>query len=319
MRLFFLTATRVGDAVLSSGLLAHLLERHPGARVTLAVGKPAAPLFRQLPGLERLIVVEKRPRGGHWLRLWREIAGTRWDLAVDLRASALTRLVRARRRLVAGRADEDLHRVVELGRLAGVEPPPAPRLWLGAEDRAAADALLGGARGLLAIGPTANWLGKQWPAERFAAVAEALTAPGGPLAGRAVAVFGAAGERDMALPLLRARLPGGVIDLVGRTDLPTAGAALERAALFLGNDSGLMHMAAAVGVPTLGLFGPTSDRRYAPWGPRARALRTPESLAELRARADYRTDTDKSFMTGLTTATVTAAAAALLAQTETTT
>lgn len=319
MRLFFLTATRVGDAVLASGLLAHLLAAHPGARVTLAVGKPAAPLFRHLPGLERLLVVEKRPRGGHWLALWREIAGTRWDLAVDLRASALTRLVRARRRLVAGRADETLHRVVELGRLAGVEPPPAPRLWLGPEDRAAAGALLGGAERFLALAPTANWLGKQWPAEGFAEVALALTAPGAVLAGRPVAVFGAAAERDMALPLLRARLPGGVIDLVGRTELTTAGAALERAALFLGNDSGLMHMAAAAGVPTLGLFGPTSDRRYAPWGPSARALRTPESLAEIRARPDYRTDTDKSFMTGLPAATVIAAAEALLAETERTT
>ena len=316
MRLFFLSATRVGDAVLASGLLGHLLDRHPGARVTLAVGKPAAPLFRHLPGLERLIVVQKRRRGGHWLALWREIVATHWDLAVDLRASALTRLVRARRRLIAGRADEELHRVVELGRLAGVEPPPAPRLWLGAEDRAAAGLLLGQETGFLALAPTANWPGKQWPAERFATVAAALTAPGAPLAGRPVVVFGAAAERARAEPLLRAKLPGGLVDLVGRTELPVAGAALERAACFIGNDSGLMHMAAAAGVPTLGLFGPTSDRRYAPWGPRTRALRTPESLAELRARPDYRIDTDRSFMTGLTADAVIDAARALLKERE---
>ncbi len=315
MRLFFLTATRVGDAVLSSGLLGHLIDRHPGARVTLAVGRPAAPLFERLPGLERLIVVDKRPRGGHWLRLWGQVAATRWDLAVDLRASALTRLVLARRRLIAGRADETLHRVVELARLAGIEPPPAPRLWLAPQDRQAADALLAGQRGFLAVAPTANWLGKQWPADRFAAVAQALTAPGGPLAGCPVVVFGAAAERSMAAPLLQATLPGGLVDLVGRTELLTAGAVLERAALFLGNDSGLMHMAAAAGVPTLGLFGPTSDLRYAPWGTIARALRTPESLVELRGRADYRIDTDRSFMTSLTVEQVTGAAVRLLADT----
>lgn len=313
MRLFFLTATRVGDAVLSSGLLGHLLDRHPGARVTLAVGRPAAPLFQHLPGLERLIVVHKRRRGGHWLQLWRDAATTRWDLAVDLRASALTRLLWARRRLIAGRADESLHRVVELGRLAGLETPPAPRLWLGDEDRKAAGQLLDGRQDFLAVGPTANWLGKQWPAERFAAVAAALTAPGAPLAGRPVVVFGAASERAMAQPLLDAALPGGVVDLVGRTELLSAGAALERAALFLGNDSGLMHMAAAAGVPTLGLFGPTSDLRYAPWGRQARALRTPESLAELRARPDYRIDTDRSYMTGLSVGRVIEAARDLLA------
>jgi ADP-heptose:LPS heptosyltransferase len=166
------------------------------------------------------------------------------------------------------------------------------------------------------VAPTANWLGKQWPAERFAAVAEALTRPGAPLAGRPVVFFGAASERAMAEPLLRARLPGGLLDLVGRTDLLTAGAALAPAALFIGNDSGLMHMAAAAGVPTLGLFCPTADQRYAPWGARARALRTPESLAELRARPDYRIATDRSYMTGLTVEQVTEAALALLAETE---
>lgn len=312
MRLFFLTATRVGDAVLSSGLLAHLLERHPGVAVTLAVGRPAASLFEALPGLERLIVVDKGRYGSHWFRLWRQLVGHHWDVAVDLRASALTRLLPAGKRLIAGRADESLHRVVELGRLAGLEPPPAPRLWLSAEDRAAAGALLGGAARVLAVAPTANWLGKQWPAERFAAVAAALTGPGGPLAGLPVAVFGAASERAMAEPLLSAPLPGGVLDLVGRTPLRVAGAALERAALFVGNDSGLMHMAAAAGVPTLGLFGPSSDLRYAPWGPKAAVVRTPESLAELRALPDFQARVPRSFMTGLEVETVVAAAERLV-------
>ncbi|EFH11199.1 hypothetical protein HMPREF0731_2580 [Pseudoroseomonas cervicalis ATCC 49957] len=68
-----------------------------------------------------------------------------------------------------------------------------------------------------------------------------------------------------------AALPG-AIDAVGRLELPEAAALLSRCALFLGNDSGLMHLAAAAGVPTLGLFGPTPAGEYAPIGPRARAV-----------------------------------------------
>jgi ADP-heptose:LPS heptosyltransferase len=68
----------------------------------------------------------------------------------------------------------------------------------------------------------------------------------------------------MAKPLL-ALLPE-AIDLVGRLTLPEVVALLERATLFIGNDSGLMHLAAAAGTPTVGLFGPTDAATYAPTG-----------------------------------------------------
>ena len=74
----------------------------------------------------------------------------------------------------------------------------------------------------------------------------------------------------MAAPLLAA-LPE-AIDLVGRLSLPEVAACLARCALFVGNDSGLMHLAAAAGTPTLGLFGPTSAAEYAPAGPRGAAV-----------------------------------------------
>ena len=80
-------------------------------------------------------------------------------------------------------------------------------------------------------------------------------------------------ERAMAAPLLAA-LPD-AIDLAGRLSLPEAAACLARAALYVGNDSGLMHLAAASGAPTLGLFGPTPVAEYAPAGPRAVAVSAP--------------------------------------------
>src|SRR5690348_11880497 len=98
MRILFITATRIGDAVLSTGLLGHLLERHPGALLTIAAGAPAAPLFAAVPGLESLLVVAKRPLALHWLALYRHVAGRRWDLVVDLRGSALAYLLRANER-----------------------------------------------------------------------------------------------------------------------------------------------------------------------------------------------------------------------------
>jgi ADP-heptose:LPS heptosyltransferase len=134
---------------------------------------------------------------------------------------------------------------------------------------------------VLAIGPAANWPAKKWRAERFAELASRLTAAGGPLPGSRVAVLAAAHERELAEPLLAALPPGRRIDLVGRVDLLTAAAVLRRCAMFIGNDTGLMHIAAASGTPTLGLFGPSPVAQYAPWGRRTAWVRSadpPEAM-----------------------------------------
>jgi ADP-heptose:LPS heptosyltransferase len=127
---------------------------------------------------------------------------------------------------------------------------------------------------IIGIGPTANWHGKAWTTENFAALFRALT--DGPLAGARVAVFAGPGPKEEALAApMRAALPG-AIDLCGKLNIPEVVACLERCALYVGNDSGLMHLAAATGIPTLGLFGPTPWREYAPRGKRAGFVVSPD-------------------------------------------
>ena len=315
MRLLFITATRIGDAVLSSGLLGHLLERHPGARVTIAAGRVAAPLFAAVPGLERVLIIDKRPFKGHWLELWTATAFRRWDLVVDLRASAIAYLVPARRRVTAGKRDDTRHRVEELAALLGLDPPPAPRVWLAPKHEAAAERLVPAGGPVLAIGPAANWTGKQWLAERFAELARRLIAPYGALPHARVAVFAAGHELAQAQPVIDALPAGQGIDIVGAVDQPTAAVCLKRCRAFVGNDSGLMHLAAAAGTPTLGLFGPSHTRRYCPWGPRAAFLRTPESYNELVRRVVAPGQVQETLMDGLTVEAVLEAAQGLLRRT----
>jgi ADP-heptose:LPS heptosyltransferase len=266
MHILFVTATRIGDAVLSTGLLSHLIERYPGASLTIAAGPVAAPLFEAVAGLERLLIVQKRRWGLHWPALYAQVTRQSWDLVVDLRGSALAWLLRARERRVMAKGDPNQHRVRQLARLFDLDPPPSPRLWTMPRHERAAEGLIPPGGPVLAIGPAANWRGKQWRAERFAELARRLTAADGLLPGARIAVLAAAHEREQAEPVLAAAPAGRTIDLVGRTELLTAAAVLRRCALFIGNDTGLMHIAAASGVPTLGLFGPSPVEQYAPWG-----------------------------------------------------
>jgi heptosyltransferase III len=274
MKALFVTSTRIGDAVLSTGILAHILRSRPDVRLTIACGPASAPLFEAVPGLERLIVVTKRPYAMHWLDLWAKCALPLWHLVVDLRGSALAYFLRARRRRVMRPALYRGHQIQRLARAFGLREPVAPVIWTAPRHKEAAAELIPRGTPVLALGPTANWAPKIWPAENFVALAERLTGPGGILPGARIAVFGGPDERALAQPVLDALPADRRIDLVGKVDLLTAAACLRHATLFVGNDSGLMHIAAATGIPTLGLFGPSPPALYSPWGPNAAVATT---------------------------------------------
>ena len=253
--------------MISTGILNDLLERHPTARFTVACGPVAAGVFTAMPRLERLILMPKQKWDGHWFKLWSQVVRARWDLVVDLRGSGTAFFLNAKRRLVLKGGRRPGLRLAQLGGSMGLSLPPLPVAWTAAADRARAGNLLPEGVPLIGLGPTANWAGKVWPPERFAALFETLRDRH--MAGARAVVFAGPGavEAAMALPVLAA-LPG-AIDLTGKLSLPEAAACLARMSLFIGNDSGLMHLAAAAGAPTLGLFGPSPADEYAPSGRRA--------------------------------------------------
>jgi len=132
--------------------------------------------------------------------------------------------------------------------------------FLGPEDLAVADGVLRKSgldpeRPLLGISPGANWATKRWPAERFAGLARRALERG-----FQVAVQGSAREADLARTV--AQHAPGAVDLSGRLDLRGLGGLIARCAAFAANDSGPMHMARALGVPTLAFFGSTDPSMF---------------------------------------------------------
>jgi ADP-heptose:LPS heptosyltransferase len=316
MRILFITSTRIGDAVLSTGLLGHLIERYPEARFTIACGPAAAPLFAAVPNLDRVIPMPKQRYGLHWLKLWLRCAPRFWSLVVDLRRSAFGYTVPALRRRRGGRTRAGVHKLRQLAETLGLAEPPAPRLWTAAAHEEAAQRLVPKGGPVLAVGPTANWPGKQWPAGNFVALIARLTGPKGPFPNARVAVFAAPDERDQALPVIESVPAQRRVDLAGAVDLPTAFACLKRCDFFVGNDSGLMHIAAAAGIPTLGLFGPSRPEHYAPWGAHAAFVRTEKSYEELTGAPGYDHRTTGTLMESLSVDAAEQAVEALLARTD---
>jgi ADP-heptose:LPS heptosyltransferase len=283
--ILFITSNRIGDAVLSSGLIKRLSDEIPNARFTIVAGPVAAPLFEEVPTLDRIIVLAKAKNRGHWIELWQQVRATRWGLVVDLRGSGLSRFVSTRRRAIWRKgAGPAVHKVIEAARILKIEDDPAPPfVFTTPETEARADELTAGFGPILALAPAANWLGKTWPLERFSRVAMRLLDPEGPMKGGRLMVLGGPEDGKLAKGLRDVVMRNQFINLTEDTDLLTAYACLKRARLFIGNDSGTMHLAAAAGIPTLGLFGPSDEQLYGPWGVDTRVVRGPRSYEQIRA------------------------------------
>jgi len=283
-RVLFITSTRIGDAVINSGLLQYLIETRPDAHFTIACGPLAAPLFKAVPRLDEIIVMAKKKRGGHWIDLWKQTVGKRWDLVVDIRCSATGYFLNAGERRILSQSKTPINKVLEAASVLGLDPAPDPVLFVSEERRAEAAGILDGAQPWLAVCPSASAPYKVWPGDRFAALIDRLIAADGPMAGAKVAIFGGPGDEAAAAPIREIIAEDRWVDLTGQLPLDLVTACLERPRLYVGNDSGLMHIAAAAGTPTLGLMGPTDDRLYGPWGENASVVRGSTSYAEHYAR-----------------------------------
>ena len=301
-RVLLLRLERIGDLLMTLDAIRAVRARAPAAEIRLAVGSWNADLARLFPAVDAIDTVDapwlsqegtrSSPREviaqiGRWRRHDIDVA---INFEPDIRSNALLAASGARRRIgyatggggglltVALHYDRNLHTAANALRLvaralpAGDVRPGAdtsPRMRIPAAARARADRLLAphdGRGPLVGINPGAGRAIKEWPAERLAAAATALAEEDH----ATVVLLGSASDRTVGDALARA-LPAHVprIDLIGNAPLVDLTAVLDRMALLITPDTGPMHLAAAVGTPVVGVFGPSDPARYAPLSPRS--------------------------------------------------
>ena len=287
MKILFITATNLGDGILTTGALEHFIRTYPDAEITVACGPLLTTVFEAAPGVVRVIAMKKEPYAGHWRKLFAQTFFTKWDIVIDMRNSVLSRFYIAGKRYIWSQHSDTAHKVEQISQAIHVLPPPSPTVWLSDAAKQKAQMLIPDGAPVLALGAAARWPGKTWPAENFSALALKLTADGAPMAGARIAVFAAPGEEHIARPVVDVLPADRRIDAIAKTTPLEAAAALSRCAFYIGNDSGLTHTAAATGIKTLGLFGPGYPALYRPWGEHAAFVSTPETAEELTGYAGY--------------------------------
>jgi ADP-heptose:LPS heptosyltransferase len=276
--IIFLAPADLGETVLASGAVAHAL-RDPRDMLTIVGGPEAAALFRGAPSAKICAPKEGPLTFAAGVRL----QPVRCDILIDAQGGIAGRIIPANTRIRLQPSPVLRHLAEAWGEAAGAERAVAPKLWVDDAARAASADILPDAAPSLVLAPGGVTANKRWPRERFAAAARRLV--DGPLEGARVVVLGAAArDADITRAIVSSLDADGVVarDLGEGPDLLTAAALLERATLCIGNDNALTHIAAAIGAPTLTLFGPTDERVRAPYGPRARTLRG-RSLEDIAA------------------------------------
>ncbi|MFN7972461.1 MAG: glycosyltransferase family 9 protein [Acidobacteriota bacterium] len=286
-RILIVKLGALGDVVYTLPLLHRLRAALPEAFIAWAVEPRARAIVDGHPELDAAIVLDRsRGPAGFW-RFLRQIRALRFDAAIDaqrlLKSGAIAAISGSRLRAGFDRARSKelsflftnrrtpglpaprhmVEQYLELGDLLGLPPVetrfvlPAPLTSTAAP--ADAEVLIG-----IGAGKPAN----RWPVASWARLVEGLEATG-----RSIALVGGGTLEQRTAAEIRAATKAPFVDLVGRTTIAEVAALLSRARLHVGLDSGITHLACALGKPVVAIYGAADERRTGPWGPRARIVR----------------------------------------------
>ncbi|MBI2885415.1 MAG: lipopolysaccharide heptosyltransferase II [Candidatus Omnitrophica bacterium] len=292
-RILVIRLDRIGDVVLSTPVAHRLRQAYPEAFLAMLVQPACRELVEGHPDLDAAILYDKDGRHRSLtatIQFARQLRSYRFDTAIVLHptnrshwipwlAGIPVRIGYARKtswllthRVPHRKQEGTQHEAaysLELLRVLGIEPgPPVPVIALSPAARVLAEERLAQAgadpaRPLVAIHPSASCRSKRWEAERFAAVADRLATE----QGAQVAIVAGPADQESADAMARA-MRTTPINLAGRLSVGELAWVLKRATLLLSNDSGPVHVAAAVGTPVIVIFG-RNERGLSPtrWGP----------------------------------------------------
>ncbi len=265
-KILFISLSNIGDAIMTTPVLQALHELYPEAVIDIVGDQRSSEIFKHCPFRGEIFHKQKNSflRGvpALLISLWAHS----YDLVVDIRTDGPAYLLPAGKRLTKiNRKAIGSHAVQQhLGIISEVYQgvPPQCRVWTGEKENNFAKEVLGDYydKKLLGIGPGANADVKIWPKENYLSLVEKTENNF-----NAVVFFGNNKDKEYS-DYISSRVDIPCINLCGMTSILEAVAIQQCLEIFVGNDSGLGHMASAAAIPTLTIFGAGEPDRYRPWG-----------------------------------------------------
>lgn len=268
--ILFISLSNIGDTILTTPVLQTLHKLYPQAEIDLVSDRRSKIIYEHCPYRKEIFLKNKQNIFNGSLALIMELRKKSYDIIVDLRTDGLTCLLKGKVKLTKRQAVpygqhavEEHMGVIRKININGDIPPTA--VWITDDHAEYANNCLRDidAQRTLVIAPGCHVPIKVWSPGNFASLCNSLS---GNI--ETVVLLGAGSERKYSDEVVK-ELSIPFKDLTGKTDLLQAAAVIKKSAFFIGNDSGLGHIASAVSIPSLTLFGIGEPQRYHPWGDQA--------------------------------------------------
>ena len=293
MKILVISSNLIGDNILSSGAIEHFSKKFKNAKFTFVTGPTAYQLYDNFPNLEQLIVIKKKKYNFHWCEIFFKCFFNYWDIVIDFRSSLIGYFLINKKKYIF-KKNNNYHHIDQLSHLFGFNCSFMKIYTNEKEDQIAKNSLIKNFKYVF-IYPGGNWPPKLWPDKNFNKLIKHID---NKYPNVKFIITGSEKEKNMYFENVVSEIDkDSIIDLMGATLTLTA-AYMKRSHLFIGNDSGLMHLSVASNLNTIGLFGPTNDKIYSPRGKNSFVVRTKENYEYF---AKYINDESKSFMNTIQT------------------
>ena len=288
MKILFICSNLIGDTILSSGAIKYFIDQNKEAKLTFVVGPTAAPLLKNYNNIENIIVFKKRKFNFHWLDIFQKTYRTKWDIVVDFRSSVISYLLRNNKKYIF-KKNHNIHHIEQLNSSFGFN---CSNLLIPTSDdeKNKADEDLDSSFKHIVIFPGGNWDPKLWSADNFNVTMKLLLEKFHKI--KFILVGSLKEKNKFYNEIIKGIKEDLIIDLFG-FNLTLTSAYMQKSDMFIGNDSGLMHLAVASKLRVISLFGPTDDNVYGPYGEGNIVVRTSESLEYFKS---LKIDENKSYM-----------------------
>ncbi len=293
MKILVISSNLIGDTVLSTGVIEHFFKKHPNSKFTFLIGPTSAQIYENFPGMEKTIIIEKKKFNFHWINIYLASRKEKWDLVIDLRSSIISYFLNTKKRYIF-KKNPKIHHIKQLTKSFNLNSEKLHIYTSKSEEKKARENIDKNYRHIV-IFPGGNWDPKIWPVEKYNYLLKNLLEK---FKNIRFIIVGSSNERIKYYEKIKENLPKETfIDIMGES-LTLTSAYMKFSDLFIGNDSGLMHLSVASKLKTIALFGPTNDIHYGHKSKNSFVIRTNENYDYFKK---INIDKKKSYMISIKT------------------
>ncbi len=288
MKILVISSNLIGDTILSTGVIRFFNKQNPEAKFTFVIGPSAEPIFKNFKSVEKIITVSKKKFNMHWLEIIYNCYGKKWDVIIDFRSSLLSYLLSHNKKFIF-KKKTNINHIQQLSDYFGFD---CSELFIvnNNEEEQIVKKNISDNFNYFVIFPGGNWKPKIWSVENYNSLLKKILSKNKNI--KFILVGSSVEEKIYYSKITKNIDSKYILNLFGSSLTQTA-AYMKKSKIFIGNDSGLSHIASASNLKSIVLFGPTNEKIYGPFQKDSQVVRTNESYDYFKS---INIDQTKSYM-----------------------